>query len=90
MQLSVVMPVLGFLLMVFSLSNIPPMVVGLIYGEAEISLFIYTFFLTLAGRHGTCGCLIRKVKGNLRTRDGFIITVSVLAGSGTCGFVYRF
>ncbi|AMO54287.1 potassium transporter [Endozoicomonas montiporae] len=74
MQLSVVMPVLGFLLMVFSLSNIPPMIVGLIYGEAEISLFIYTFFLTLLG--GMSMWLpYRKVRGNMKTRDGFVITV---------------
>ena len=74
MQLTVVMPVLGILLMVFSLSNIPPIVVGLIYGEAEISLFLYTFFLTLMG--GLSLWLpYRKVRGNLRTRDGFIVTV---------------
>ena len=74
MQFTVVLPVLGFLLMVFSLSNIPPMMVALIYGEAEVSLFICTFFLTLLG--GLSMWLpYRNIQGNMRIRDGFVITV---------------
>ena len=74
MQFTVVMPVLGFLLMVFSLSNIPPMIVALIYGEIEISIFTFTFFLTLLG--GLSMWLpYRNIQGNMRIRDGFVITV---------------
>ena len=74
MQLSVVMPVLGFLLMVFSLSNIPPMLVGLIYGETELSLFVYTFILTIMAG-ASMWLPYRHVQRSMRTRDGFVITV---------------
>ena len=48
MQLPVIIPVLGILLMLFSTSSIPPIIVALLYSEAEISLFIYTFIITLS------------------------------------------
>ncbi|WOG28067.1 TrkH family potassium uptake protein [Endozoicomonas sp. 8E] len=85
MQFSVVLPVLGILLMLFSFSSLPPLAVAMIYGESEISLFLYTFFLTFL-----IGFLFwfpfRKIKSDLRPRDGFIITVLfwvVLGGMGS-------
>ncbi len=84
MQFSVILPVLGILLMLFSFSSLPPLVVALIYGEKEVSLFLYTFFLTFL-----IGSLLwfpfRRIKTDLRNRDGFIITVLfwvVLGGMG--------
>ncbi|WP_257274411.1 TrkH family potassium uptake protein [Endozoicomonas sp. SESOKO4] len=85
MQFSVVLPVLGILLMLFSFSSLPPLAVAMIYGETEISLFLYTFFLTFL-----IGLLLwfpfRKIKSDLRPREGFIITVLfwvVLGGMGS-------
>lgn len=84
MQFSVIMPILGILLMLFSFSSLPPLVVALLYGESEVSLFLLTFFLTFL-----VGCILwfpfRRVKTDLRNRDGFIITVLfwvVLGGMG--------
>ncbi|WP_252177755.1 TrkH family potassium uptake protein [Endozoicomonas sp. 4G] len=85
MQFSVVLPVLGILLMLFSFSSLPPLAVAMIYGESEIALFLYTFFLTFL-----IGLLLwfplRNIKTDLRPRDGFIITVLfwvVLGGMGS-------
>ncbi|WP_263081439.1 TrkH family potassium uptake protein [Endozoicomonas sp. Mp262] len=74
MQLPVIIPVLGILLILFSTSSIPPMVVALIYSEPEVSLFIYTFLITLS-----MGILLRLPYRNtriqMRNRDGFVVTV---------------
>ena len=89
MQFSVISPVLGILLMLFSFSSLPPMAVALVYGEQEVSLFLYTFFLTFM-----IGTLLwfpfRRIKTDLRNRDGFIITVLfwvVLGGVGSIPFL---
>ena len=61
--------------MVFSLSMIPPLLVGMYYGEADgYSSFGQAFLATLV-----TGFLLwlplRKNRGDLRLRDGFIIVV---------------
>ena len=84
MQLSVISPVLGILLMLFSTSSLPPIIVALIYGEAEISLFLLTFFLTFL-----LGFFIwypfRQIKEDLRTRDGFLVTALFWIVLGSVG-----
>ncbi|MGI9275741.1 MAG: TrkH family potassium uptake protein [Endozoicomonas sp.] len=84
MQFSVILPVLGILLMLFSFSSLPPLIVALIYGEAEISLFLSTFFLTFL-----IGAILwfpfRRVRSDLRNRDGFIITVLFWVVLGAMG-----
>ena len=84
MQLSVISPVLGILLMLFSTSSIPPIIVALIYGEAEISLFLLTFVLTFL-----LGFLhwfpFRNIKDDLRNRDGFLITALFWLVLGSVG-----
>ena len=89
MQLSVIAPVLGILLMLFSLSSIPPIVVALIYTEEEIRLFLLTFFLTFM-----LGLLhwfpFRNTREDLRNRDGFLITALlwlVLVSVGSLPFL---
>ncbi len=46
MQFQIILPILGILLVLFSSSSLPPIVVALIYQEPEAAVFIYTFLLT--------------------------------------------
>ena len=73
MQFQVILPILGILLILFSTSSLPPIVVALLYQEQEMTIFIYTFLLTLM-----LGVLLwfpfRHIKDELRTREGFLVT----------------
>ena len=74
MHTSVIARVLGLLLMVFSLTMLPPIVVALIYGEQTIGAFFLAFAITFS-----TGTLIwlpfSRTRKDLRTRDGFVVTV---------------
>ena len=84
MHLSVISPILGILLMLFSTSSIPPIIVALIYGEAEVPLFLYTFSLTfLVGL--VFWYPFRNARKDLRNRDGFLVTALFWIVLGTVG-----
>lgn len=72
MNLSAVQRVLGLLLMIFSLSMLPPAIVSLLYIDGEILSFLYSFLLLFA-----LGALtwfpVRRVRRDLRRRDGALI-----------------
>lgn len=89
MQLSVISPVLGILLMLFSTSSLPPTIIALIYKEAEIALFLLTFSLTFV--MGFCIWFpFRRIRGDLRNRDGFLVTALfwiVLVSVGSLPFL---
>lgn len=75
MQRKVIQRILGQLLMVFSITMLPPMLVGLYYGESDaFNSFGEAFIATLV-----TGFLIwipyRKNQGDMRLRDGFIVVV---------------
>ena len=89
MQLFAVQRILGLLLTLFSLTMLPPMGVSLWYSDQTLSAFAWSFVLIL-----TTGLVLwwptRKVKRELRLRDGFIIVVSFWVGltlSGSVPFV---
>ncbi len=74
MQSQLIIRILGILLMIFSVTMIPSMIVSLIYkdggGLAFFSGFLFSLFI------GLILFLPRKnVKGELRLRDGFLIVV---------------
>ncbi|MEM7277336.1 MAG: hypothetical protein AAF385_04350 [Pseudomonadota bacterium] len=75
MNLLVVQRILGLLLMMFSLTMLPPVLVSVIYSEASWQPFIYGFLLTIIS-----GLLIwlpvRRANKDLRLRDGFLIVAS--------------
>ena len=90
MNLQVVQRILGVLLMVFSLTLVPPMVVGLIYREAAATVFLWTLLITFI-----LGLLIwlpvRRLHRDMRIRDGFIVVAmfwSVLGLFGALPFVF--
>lgn len=75
MHPSIISRVLGILLMLFSVfSLIPPVAVSFWYGDGSHHPFLIAFAITFF-----CGfvlwLLTIKVKQDLRTRDGFVITV---------------
>jgi trk system potassium uptake protein TrkH len=89
MQLSIVAKTLGLLLMVFSLAQIPPILVDLVYSEGEYLTFVFSFILTVFG-----GFLLwwpfRSTKKDFRLREGVLIVVSfwvVLSLFGTLPFL---
>ena len=75
MQLSIVAKTLGLLLMVFSLAQVPPVLVDLIYSEGEYLTFVFSFILTVFG-----GLVLwwpfRAIKKSFRLREGVLIVVS--------------
>ena len=90
MHLSIIVRILGFLLMGYSLALIPPVIVSFIYADKTHLAFIIPFFITFV-----CGAILwlvsRHQKDDLRTRDGFIITAlfwTVLGLFGSMPFMF--
>lgn len=84
MHFPIVARVLGLLLMIFSLTMLLPIPVALLYGENTSSSFFLSFALTFS-----IGTLIwlpySREDRELRTRDGFFITVMFWAVLGVFG-----
>ena len=85
MQFSVIARVLGLLMMIFSFTLVPPMLVSVIYQDGTLNAFLYALFITF-GIGFLVWLPVRNHKQDLKTRDGFVITVLfwlVLAFSGS-------
>ncbi len=84
MNWTVVQRILGLLLMMFSLTMLPPVAVALVFDEQAWLPFVEGFGLTLAA-----GLLIwlpvHRVHSNLRLRDGFLVVASFWTVLGTFG-----
>ena len=74
MQLSIVSKTIGLLLMIFSMAQLPPIIVDLIYSEGEYLSFVFSFALTIIG-----GFILwwpyRSIKKDFRLREGVLIVV---------------
>ncbi|MBJ7554892.1 TrkH family potassium uptake protein [Marinomonas spartinae] len=86
MHFRVILRVIGLLVMVFSLSILPPIIVSLIYHDGELDSFLYAMAINLL-----CGFVlwfpVRKNRGELKIRDGFLITVLFWTVLGLFGSV---
>lgn len=75
MQFSIVFKTIGLLLMVFSLTQLPPVIVDFIYAQNEYKSFVTAFTLTLIS-----GFILwvpfRKSKKDFRIREGVLVVVS--------------
>lgn len=85
MHPAIIFRILGILLMVFSIALIPPIFISIIYQDSALGAFISALGITFA-----TGAFfwypVRKRHQELRTRDGFVVTVLfwlVLALSGS-------
>ncbi|MCK5722939.1 MAG: potassium transporter, partial [Gammaproteobacteria bacterium] len=89
MQFFVIQRILGILLMIFSFTMLPPMVVSIIYLDGAFEPFFNAFAVTLIT--GIIAWLpVKNYKNELRLRDGFLIVVlfwTVLASFGAIPFV---
>jgi len=83
-QLNVVQRVIGLLLMVFSFTMLPPAVVGLIYGDGSVWPFLDGFLIIL-GAGLLLWLPVRRVRKELRLRDGFLVVVSFWVVLGLAG-----
>ena len=89
MQIHIVLKTIGLLLMVFSLTQIPPILIDFIYREGELFSFLISFVLTFIG-----GYLVwffnRNTTQDFRIREGILIVVcfwAVLSLFGTLPFL---
>jgi Cation transport protein/Transposase IS200 like len=72
--LQTILRLLGLLLTLFSVTMLPPMLVGWWYGDGAILPFAVTFILTLTVGLA-CWLPVRHVHTELRNRDGFMVVV---------------
>ena len=84
MQLLVIQRILGLLLMIFSSTLLPPVAIGLYYGDGAVAPFLEAFSLTIA--FGFLLWLpVRNKKKELRLRDGFLVVVLFRTVLGIAG-----
>ena len=84
MQLLVIQKILGLLLMLFSITMLPPLSIALWYEDKTVKTFMLCFMLILC--IGAFLWLpVHKVNKELRLRDGFIVVVLFWAGLGLIG-----
>jgi trk system potassium uptake protein TrkH len=85
MHFSVIARVLGLLMMIFSFTLVPPMLISILYQDGTLDAFLYALLITF-GIGFVAWLPVRNHKQELKTRDGFVITVLfwlVLAFSGS-------
>ncbi|MBV1914639.1 MAG: TrkH family potassium uptake protein [Pseudomonadales bacterium] len=74
MHYTVILRILGLLLMLFSISMLPSALISVIYADSSWIVFVQSFGFTLL-----TGFIIwypvHRARGELRSRDGFLITV---------------
>jgi len=84
MNWTVVQRILGLLLMMFSLTMLPPIIPSILYDDNSWLPFVEGFGLTL-----TAGILIwlpvHRSRKDLRLRDGFLVVAACWTGLGTFG-----
>ncbi|HEB86309.1 MAG TPA: potassium transporter [Gammaproteobacteria bacterium] len=89
MQFLVIQRMIGLLLMIFSVTTLPPMLVSIIYRDGSLQPFLYTFAITLVA-----GILlwlpVKNQRRELHLRDGFLVVVmfwTVLSLFGAIPFI---
>jgi trk system potassium uptake protein TrkH len=75
MQFSIVFKTIGVLLMLFSLTQLPPILVDLIYAEQQYLDFLITLLLTL-GSGLFLWLKFKNTKEKFRIREGILVVVS--------------
>ncbi len=84
MNWSVVQRILGLLLMMFSLTMLPPILFSVLYADGAWLPFVEGFALTLAAGV-VCWLPVRRERRELRLRDGFLVVASFWTVLGTFG-----
>jgi trk system potassium uptake protein TrkH len=74
MHISLILRILGMLLMVFSLTQLTPLILSLIYQDGAHPAFLLAFIVTLTSGVAMWMPMYKQQAEELRTRDGFLIT----------------
>ena len=90
MRTAIIQRLIGQLLMLFSVTLLPPIIIDIFYGEDAGQAFFYSYLLLVS-----IGFIlylpVRKAKTDLRLRDGFVVVVLfwlVLGIAGALPFVF--
>ena len=86
MQLTSIQRILGLLLMMFSLTMVPPIGIAWLYQESSAPPFVISLLL-IAGAGATLWFPVRRSRRDLRLRDGFVIVVAFWLALGITGSV---
>ncbi|MEO1201643.1 MAG: TrkH family potassium uptake protein [Pseudomonadota bacterium] len=84
MNWTVVQRILGLLLMMFSLTMLPPVFFSLLFDDGAWFSFVKGFGITLASGF-ICWAPVRKSKRDLRLRDGFVVVAAFWTVLGSFG-----
>jgi len=84
MNWTVVQRILGLLLMLFSLTMLPPIAFSLFYNDHSWMPFVEGFAITFAAGL-LCWLPVHRSKKDLRLRDGFLVVASFWTVLGTAG-----
>jgi trk system potassium uptake protein TrkH len=84
MNLSMVQRILGLMLMIFSLTMLPPAVVSLAWSDGHSQPFLYAF-LIVAAVGAALWLPVRNVARDLRLRDGFLVVALFWVCLGLAG-----
>ncbi|MCP4303233.1 MAG: potassium transporter [Gammaproteobacteria bacterium] len=84
MNWAVVQRILGLLLMMFSLTMLPPVLFSLYYNDHSWLPFVEGFALTLAAGF-VCWLPVHRSRKDLRLRDGFLVVAAFWTVLGTFG-----
>lgn len=83
---AIVQRILGILLMIFSVSNIPPLFVSLYYQDGSHGAFAAAFCITLITGF-IVWSPVRRVTGDMKLRDGFLVVVAFWVVLGLFGAI---
>jgi trk/ktr system potassium uptake protein len=86
MHIGIAFRILGSLLMVFSATMLPPLLVSWIFADNAAQIFIDAFIFTFVSGL-ILWLLFRKYRDEMRTRDGFLVTVLFYLALGTFGSI---
>jgi trk system potassium uptake protein TrkH len=84
MNWTVVQRILGLLLMMFSLTMLPPALISLAFSEQSWLPFVQSFGLTLLAGI-VCWLPVHRSRKELRLRDGFVVVAAFWTVLGTFG-----
>lgn len=86
MHPSIILRILGVLLMVYSTTMLPPVVIALLYNDGGEIQFLSAFAITLISGLA-CWLPVYNVKQDLRVRDGFVVVVMFWTVLGLYGAI---
>ena len=86
MHIRIALKIIGMLLMMFSITMVPPLIVSVIYADGAIIAFADTFGLTLVAGF-LLWILFHRQRSEMRIKDGFLITTMFYLMLGAVGAI---